>query len=60
MSNRKWNYPTQFYSTSVESCNVTLNKALKVLDAQYLKTDEVSFKSALRPLSGDDLPIVGK
>ena len=50
----------EFYSTSVESCNVTLNKALKVLDAQYLKTDEVSFKSALRPLSGDDLPIVGK
>ena len=48
------------YSTSKESCEITLSKALKVLDAKYLKLDDVTFKSALRPLSGDDLPIVGK
>ena len=48
------------YSTSKESCEITLSKALKVLDAKYLNLEEVTFKSALRPLSGDDLPIVGK
>ena len=47
-------------STSMESCQVTLSKALKVLDAKFLNLEEVTFKSALRPLSGDDLPIVGK
>ena len=48
------------YSTSKESCEITLSKALKVLDAKYLNLEDVTFKSALRPLSGDDLPIVGK
>ena len=47
-------------STSTESCQITLSKALKVLDAKSLNLEEVTFKSALRPLSGDDLPIVGK
>ena len=46
-------------STSKESCEVTLAKALKVLDSNYLNLEDVTFKSALRPLSGDDLPIVG-
>ena len=49
-----------YFSTSTQSCEVTLSKALKVLDQKYLKTDEVTFESALRPISGDDLPIVGK
>ena len=39
---------------------VTLGKTLKVLDETRLCRDEASFKSGLRPLSGDDLPIIGQ
>ena len=59
----KWTFPNMLTlfvsSTSKESCEVTLAKALKVLDSKYLNLEDVTFKSALRPLSGDDLPIVG-
>ena len=39
---------------------MTLEKTIKVLDKKHLKLKEATFKSALRPLSGDDLPIIGE
>ena len=44
----------------MKSGKTTLTKTLKVLDENQLEMDSATFHSALRPLSGDDLPIVGQ
>jgi len=48
------------HGTDVEGCRKVLERARSLFKPGYLKENEATFKSALRPLSADDLPLIGK
>jgi len=48
------------YRTCLPTGQITKDKTLKVLDPEQIETEKSEFKSALRPLCGDDVPIVGQ
>ena len=48
------------YRTDVEGCRKVLERSRSLFKPGYLMENEATFKSALRPLSADDLPLIGK
>ena len=46
--------------TCLATGQITRDKTLKVLNGDWLDLDKAAYKSALRPLCADDVPIVGQ
>ena len=48
------------HRTCLATGQITRDKTLKVLNGDWLDLDKAAYKSALRPLCADDVPIVGQ
>ena len=48
-----------FYSTDHDACKRVMDRVFKVLKRDQFDEDKAQFYSCLRPLCGDDVPIIG-